>query len=137
MTGKHLRFGKGFSVALGNRRAQAATMVITPGDSEGGEDNRHRGADQWLFVVAGTGWATTSSGARSTWATAKPTGTPPTRQREDDDVRSVRTLPKLGRQALVGIHSVAVACWHERGSGGNHGTGEKRAEWGEHPIRAL
>lgn len=55
---KHLRFGKGFSVALGNRRAQAATMVIAPGDSEGGPDNRHRGADQWLFVRSGTGTAT-------------------------------------------------------------------------------
>ena len=30
-------------------------MVIAPGDSEGGPQNRHRGADQWLFVVAGTG----------------------------------------------------------------------------------
>ncbi|MDP8985769.1 MAG: cupin domain-containing protein [Pseudomonadota bacterium] len=32
-------------------------MVILPGGSEGGPDNRHRGADQWLFVVAGTGIA--------------------------------------------------------------------------------
>jgi mannose-6-phosphate isomerase-like protein (cupin superfamily) len=54
---KRLRFGKGFSVAMGNRRAQAATMVIAPGDSEGGPDNRHRGADQWLFVRSGTGLA--------------------------------------------------------------------------------
>ena len=54
---KHLRFGKGFSIALGNKRAQAATMVIAPGDCEGGPDNRHRGADQWLFVLAGTGVA--------------------------------------------------------------------------------
>ena len=54
---KQLRFGKGFSVALSNRRAQAATMVIAPGDSEGGPDNRHRGADQWLFVLSGTGVA--------------------------------------------------------------------------------
>lgn len=54
---KHLRFGKGFSVAMGNRRAQGATMVIAPGDCEGGPDNRHRGADQWLFVVAGSGVA--------------------------------------------------------------------------------
>ena len=54
---KHLRFGKGFSVAMSNRRAQAATMVIAPGDCEGGPDNRHRGADQWLFVVAGSGAA--------------------------------------------------------------------------------
>lgn len=53
----HLRFGKGFSVAMSNRRAQAATMVIAPGDAEGGPDNRHRGADQWLFVLSGSGVA--------------------------------------------------------------------------------
>ena len=53
----HLRFGKGFRVATGNRRSQAAEMVIAPGDSEGGPDNRHRGADQWLFVLSGTGTA--------------------------------------------------------------------------------
>jgi mannose-6-phosphate isomerase-like protein (cupin superfamily) len=57
MPAKHLRFGKGFSVAMGNRRAQAATMVIAPGDSECGDDNRHRGADQWMYVVSGIGWA--------------------------------------------------------------------------------
>ena len=56
----HLRFGKGFKVALSNRRAQAATMVIAPGTSEGGPDNRHRGADQWLFVVSGRGEAIVS-----------------------------------------------------------------------------
>ena len=55
---KHLRFGKDFSVALGNKRAQVATMVIAPGDCEGGPDNRHRGADQWLFVLSGKGSAT-------------------------------------------------------------------------------
>ena len=32
-------------------------MVLAPGDSEGGPDNRHRGADQWLYVVSGTGAA--------------------------------------------------------------------------------
>ena len=53
----HLRFGKGFKVALSNPRAQAATMVIAPGDQEGGPDNRHRGADQWLFVLSGAGVA--------------------------------------------------------------------------------
>jgi mannose-6-phosphate isomerase-like protein (cupin superfamily) len=58
MPQKHLRFGKGFSVALSNKRAQVATMVIEPGDCEGGEDNKHRGADQWLFVISGTGRAT-------------------------------------------------------------------------------
>jgi mannose-6-phosphate isomerase-like protein (cupin superfamily) len=51
------QFGKGFSVVLGNRRVQAAQMVIAPGSSEGGAGNRHRGADQWLFVIAGSGVA--------------------------------------------------------------------------------
>lgn len=55
MKRKHIRFGLGFRVALGNARSQAAHMTLAPGESEGGEDNRHRGADQWLFVVAGTG----------------------------------------------------------------------------------
>jgi mannose-6-phosphate isomerase-like protein (cupin superfamily) len=54
---KHLRFGKGFRVALDNARAQGAEMVIPPGDCEGGPENRHRGADQWLFVVSGRGVA--------------------------------------------------------------------------------
>ncbi len=58
MKRKHLRFGKGFRVAIGNRRSQAAEMVLGPGDCEGGPDNRHRGADQWLYVLSGTGTAT-------------------------------------------------------------------------------
>ena len=29
-------------------------MVLGPGDCEGGPDNRHRGADQWLLVTEGT-----------------------------------------------------------------------------------
>ena len=58
MQRKPLRFGKGFRVAFEVRRAQAAEMVLAPGDTEGDEDNRHRGADQWLFVVSGTGVAT-------------------------------------------------------------------------------
>jgi mannose-6-phosphate isomerase-like protein (cupin superfamily) len=57
MKRKTLRFGKGFRVALGSRRCQAAEMVIEPGKAEGGPRNRHRGADQWLFVVKGTGVA--------------------------------------------------------------------------------
>lgn len=55
MPRKQLPFRKGFSVVLTNKRGQAATMVIAPGDSEGGPDNRHRGADQWLFVLSGSG----------------------------------------------------------------------------------
>jgi mannose-6-phosphate isomerase-like protein (cupin superfamily) len=52
-----LRFGHGFRIAAGNRRSQSATMTLAAGDSEGGPDNRHRGADQWLFVESGTGMA--------------------------------------------------------------------------------
>jgi mannose-6-phosphate isomerase-like protein (cupin superfamily) len=51
------RLGQGFHVQSGNRRSQAATMTLPPGQSEGGPDNRHRGSDQWLYVVAGTGIA--------------------------------------------------------------------------------
>ena len=40
----------------GTRRSQAAEMVIPPGDQEGGPGNRHA-ADQWLFVVSGSGVA--------------------------------------------------------------------------------
>ena len=52
-----MKFEVGFGVAVGNRRSQAAQMTIAPGDCEGGPHNRHRGADQWLFVVAGSGTA--------------------------------------------------------------------------------
>lgn len=55
---KVLRFGKGYRVAAEVRRAQAAEMVLAPGESEGGKDNHHRGADQWHYVVAGNGAAT-------------------------------------------------------------------------------
>jgi mannose-6-phosphate isomerase-like protein (cupin superfamily) len=57
MKRKHLRFGEGFRVAIGNKRSQVAEMVLGPGDCEGGPDNRHRGADQWLYVVSGSGRA--------------------------------------------------------------------------------
>ena len=57
MQRKNLRFPAGFRVGLGNRRSQSATLVIRPGKSEGGPDNRHRGADQWLYVAAGEGEA--------------------------------------------------------------------------------
>lgn len=53
----HLRFGRGFRVAMGNVRAQAASMTLPSGGCEGGPDNRHRGADQWLFVQSGSGVA--------------------------------------------------------------------------------
>jgi len=57
MKRKNLRFGKGFRVAIENARSQAAEMVIAPGKAEGDPNNKHRGADQWLFVVSGRGSA--------------------------------------------------------------------------------
>jgi mannose-6-phosphate isomerase-like protein (cupin superfamily) len=57
MKHQHLRFGRGFRVAIGNERSQAAQMVIPPGEHEGGADNCHGGADQWLYVVSGSGLA--------------------------------------------------------------------------------
>ena len=57
MKHKHLRFGLGFRVAIDSRRAQVAEMVIAPGEAEGDSRNRHRAADQWLYVVAGSGRA--------------------------------------------------------------------------------
>ncbi|WP_372016357.1 cupin domain-containing protein [Pseudoxanthomonas sp. 10H] len=57
MQHRRLRFGRGFRVLLDCRGVQAAQMVIAPGGSEGGPDNRHRGAEQWLYVVSGTGVA--------------------------------------------------------------------------------
>lgn len=54
---KHLRFATEFRVASGNRRSQAAEMVLSPGAVEGGPENRHRGSDQWLYVLSGTGAA--------------------------------------------------------------------------------
>ena len=57
MQHKHLRFGNGFRVMAGDHHSQAAQMTLAAGKSEGGPDNRHRGADQWMFVEAGRGVA--------------------------------------------------------------------------------
>nr|WP_298128631.1 cupin domain-containing protein [uncultured Pseudoxanthomonas sp.] len=57
MKSRHLRMGIGFLPLFEANGVQAAQMVIAPGGSEGGADNRHRGADQWLFVAEGTGMA--------------------------------------------------------------------------------
>jgi len=57
MRSKHLRFTEGFRIAFANPRGQAAEFVIPPGDKEGGPDNAHRGADQWMLVLEGTGTA--------------------------------------------------------------------------------
>jgi mannose-6-phosphate isomerase-like protein (cupin superfamily) len=60
MRHKHLRFGNGFRVVLGDEHSQAAQMTLAPGESEGGPENRHQGADQWLYVVRGSGEAVVS-----------------------------------------------------------------------------
>ncbi|HZA02477.1 MAG TPA: cupin domain-containing protein [Hyphomicrobiaceae bacterium] len=56
-----LKFTKGFRVSVGNKKSQGAVMVLGPRDTEGGPDNRHRGADQWLLVTEGTGVAIINS----------------------------------------------------------------------------
>jgi mannose-6-phosphate isomerase-like protein (cupin superfamily) len=57
MQHKHLQFGTGFRVVLGDKHSQFAQMTLAPGETEGDAENRHRGADQWLYVVSGTGLA--------------------------------------------------------------------------------
>jgi mannose-6-phosphate isomerase-like protein (cupin superfamily) len=57
MRQKEIAFKKEFAVLLGNQRCQFAEMVLKPGAVEGGPRNRHRGSDQWLFVVSGKGVA--------------------------------------------------------------------------------
>ena len=52
-----LSFEEGFRLLIGNDQSQAAEMVLNSGDGEGGPDNRHRGSDQWLYVVEGEGTA--------------------------------------------------------------------------------
>ena len=57
MQHQRLRLGHGFRVALGDDHSQAAQMTLGPGESEGGPDNLHRGADRWLLVVSSGGVA--------------------------------------------------------------------------------
>ena len=58
MKRKQLRFGEGFRVALGNRRSQAAEMVIAPGESEGGRRTA---------IVAPTSGSTSSPAPAPRW----------------------------------------------------------------------
>ena len=46
-----------FEVVFAVRDVQAAAMTLAPGSKTGGPGNRHRGADQWMYVVSGTGLA--------------------------------------------------------------------------------
>ena len=47
----------GFKLLDGSSRSQSATMVLAPGESTGGPDNRHEHSDQWLYVLSGRGRA--------------------------------------------------------------------------------
>ncbi len=47
----------GFEVLAETERSQAATMVLAPGTSTGGPENRHPQSDQWLYVISGDGTA--------------------------------------------------------------------------------
>ncbi len=53
MKQKIIGFDEGFRVVLETASAQAAVMTIAPGGSSGGE-SVHK-ADQWLFVLSGSG----------------------------------------------------------------------------------
>lgn len=55
MKSDQLSFRPGFRLSVSNSRSQAAVLVLAVGGREGGPDNNHRGADQWLFIVEGTG----------------------------------------------------------------------------------
>jgi|SRR5436190_11649130 len=58
MKKRTVQFRRGFRVVLSDRHLQVARMTLASGDHEGGPHNRHRGADQWLYVVSGAGVAT-------------------------------------------------------------------------------
>ena len=47
----------GFKVLARTKRSEAAVMELEPNSSTGGEDNKHAGEDQWLYVVSGSGVA--------------------------------------------------------------------------------
>lgn len=57
MQRKNVSFPRGFNLLLGDKHSQAGTLVLAPGEETGGADNRHGGADQWIYVVSGTGTA--------------------------------------------------------------------------------
>ncbi len=57
---RHIKTGskRGFFKPLASTAsAQAAMMVLRPGQSTGEPDNEHPNSEQWLFVISGTGRA--------------------------------------------------------------------------------
>ena len=53
-TGSHRSF---FRVLTSSGSAQAAMMVLKPGQSTGEKQNEHPRAEQWLYVISGAGRA--------------------------------------------------------------------------------
>ena len=53
-TGSHRSF---FRVLTSSDAAQAAMMVLAPGQSTGEKENEHPRAEQWLYVISGGGRA--------------------------------------------------------------------------------
>src|SRR6266446_412376 len=49
-----------FKVLASTRSAQAAMMVLQPGQSTGAPENEHPRSEQWLFVISGAGQASVS-----------------------------------------------------------------------------
>jgi hypothetical protein len=53
MKSDQLSFRPGFHLSAASAKSQAAVMVSAVGGKEGGSDNLHKGADQWVYVVDG------------------------------------------------------------------------------------
>ena len=57
---KHIKTGAArafFKVVASTRSAQAAMMVLQPGQATGEPENEHPRSEQWLFVISGSGKA--------------------------------------------------------------------------------
>ncbi|HLQ85278.1 MAG TPA: cupin domain-containing protein [Salinisphaeraceae bacterium] len=53
----HITPAPDFEVLATTGQSQAATMVLPPNERIGGPNNHHEHADQWLYVLSGTGRA--------------------------------------------------------------------------------
>lgn len=51
------QYPQGFEVLASTKRSQAAMMTLERGGVEGGPENKHDDADQWLYVISGAGAA--------------------------------------------------------------------------------
>ena len=56
-TGSKRRRGGMFTHLVKTRAAQAAMMVLRPGQDTGEPENEHARSEQWLYVVSGSGEA--------------------------------------------------------------------------------